>query len=60
MRPTMTEERTLKLAHTVAAAVVAAWLAGACGLFHNAWLDVSAGGYIEEREWPMESGSLSR
>lgn len=51
-------ERTLKLAHTVAAAAVAAWLAGACGLFHSAWLVVSAGGYMEEREWPMESGEF--
>lgn len=54
----MTEQRRLKLAQTVAAAVVAGWVAGACGLFHSAWLEVSAGGYSEEREWPMESGEF--
>ena len=54
----MTERRRLKLAHTGAAAVVATWVAGACGLFHGAWLEVSAGGYSEEREWPMESGEF--
>lgn len=39
---------------TIAATVCVA----GCEVFHNTWLEVSAGGYVEEREWPLESGEF--
>lgn len=45
------------MTRALATVAATACLAG-CDLFHNTWLEVRAGGYIEEREWPPESGEF--